>query len=310
MWDSPSPRLRQSLVSAPVARGRKEKQRIGEDPRNTRWLKNESNPGLKILSSMGWSSSSPSLGLAALSGTSEKPSWKRLPTANLPVLKSTTSGLGANPAQSISYVLRAPQFVRGSQAVISSSQDSPDLSTHVEDDKERASKLSITANGGNGGGFDDLLSRLNRRQKEAAPSSTEENQDSSFVLVASGTAEEEINQTNSDKPKKKKRVRIIEECQSEPPPKKKLKLSGLKHEKRRKKRHGLSSNLPSNTLSLTGSKSELSDDGLVATSSGPVKISRPFNPRMAARNKFINSKKLATSCNSVAMAEILGIPPA
>ncbi|CAH7674742.1 hypothetical protein PPACK8108_LOCUS9674, partial [Phakopsora pachyrhizi] len=100
---------------------RREKQKIGDDPRNTRWAKDESNPGFKLLSSMGWSPSRISLGLGASSNESNNniesnknpngSSWKKLPTSTLPIIKSSNLGLGCNPNQSSSSILGAPRFV-------------------------------------------------------------------------------------------------------------------------------------------------------------------------------------------------------
>ncbi|KAG0145381.1 hypothetical protein CROQUDRAFT_575467 [Cronartium quercuum f. sp. fusiforme G11] len=94
---------------------RKEKQKIGDDPRNTKWARNESNPGFKILSSMGWNPTTKTLGLTGdLSETLT--TWKKHPTTSLPVIKSDTSGLGANPNIAISSyngIGGSPCFVKG-----------------------------------------------------------------------------------------------------------------------------------------------------------------------------------------------------
>lgn len=192
--------------------GRKEKQKIGDDPRNTKWarswvsmfplygispdsirylvqrlsreygltnryhldvvtwpneqltLADEDNPGFKLLSSMGWTPAAKTLGLNGDSSSSIT-TWKKHPSAALPVIKSTTSGLGANPNMASSYcgIGGAPCFVRSTMSendLKPSDKTVVDIQP-VETEQDRKEKLAIVA-GGNGGGFSDLLSRLNQ----------------------------------------------------------------------------------------------------------------------------------------------------
>ncbi|EGG08110.1 uncharacterized protein MELLADRAFT_71542, partial [Melampsora larici-populina 98AG31] len=92
--------------------GRKEKQKIGDDPRNTKWARNEANPGFKLLSSMGWTPEVKTLGLTGSSSTTMT-TWKKSPSGALPIIKSNTSGIGANPNMAPSYngIGGAPCFV-------------------------------------------------------------------------------------------------------------------------------------------------------------------------------------------------------
>lgn len=287
-------------------------------------------------------------------------SWKRLPGAILPVIKSSTSGLGANPAQASSstYLTGAPRFVRGSQGIPPRPQSddmmeaSPMLAE--ENDPDQSTKIAIVSQGG---GFDDLLSRLNHAKNNTSATigstrtistlkPTEENKldGKAFLVVIDKDTQPKTKSgrkkdKKSSKPEKKKRVRILELCshrastptlesdllEDEQPKKKKSKkssqrsppeplqkekvssrASGEKSKKRKK------SALCSPIMSPPNPEQpvEEEDEELVATSSGPIRISRPINPRVAARAKFINSKKLASSAgNAQAMAEILGIPP-
>ncbi|KNZ56549.1 hypothetical protein VP01_2379g3 [Puccinia sorghi] len=335
--------------------GRKEKQKIGDDPRNTKWAKNESNPGFKILSSMGWTPSITTLGPGSTTSTGGKTGWKRLPGAILPVIKTTTSGLGANPAQASSstYLSGAPRFVRASQAS-SSVQSDVEACVTDEKDPDQSAKIAIVSQGG-GGGFDDLLSRLNHSATQSGTlistlKPIDENDSSTnepplVVLMDKSDTESKSKSGRKKKEKsprksdKKKRVRILELCstqststtslendllEEDQPKKKKSKKNSLRSEpkpstekrssssgkvhKSSKKKSILSR--PSLFLSATEQTVEEEDEELVATSSGPIRISRPINPRVAARAKFIRSKKLASSAgNAQAMAEILGIAP-
>jgi len=347
--------------------GRKEKQTIGEDPRNTKWAKNESNPGFKILSSMGWTPSITTLGSGSTGTAGGKTSWKRHPGAILPVIKTTTSGLGANGAQASSstYLSGAPRFVRASQASSTVPSDAePGMMPPHEKDPHQTAKIAIVSQAGPGG-FDDLLSRLNHaatRSPTLGSSRTMisflkpiDQQNSSnkvppLVVVMdksdseskskSGRTKKEKSLRKSDK---KKRVRILELCstqststaslesdlleeekdqptkkksknhsslpdQPNPSPEKKPLSSGAKVQKSSKRKSLLSR--PSLSPPALEQTVEEEDEELVATSSGPIRISRPINPRVAARAKFIKSKKLASSAgNAQAMAEILGIAP-
>ncbi|OAV86477.1 hypothetical protein PTTG_01205 [Puccinia triticina 1-1 BBBD Race 1] len=252
--------------------GRKDKQKIGDDPRNTKWAKNESNPGFKILSSMGWTPSTTTLGAASAASEPVQSTWKRLPGAILPVIKSTTSGLGANPAQASTstYLSGAPRFVRGSLGV-SFVESEAETSALAVPDPEQSTKLAIVSQGG---GFDDLLSRLNQSKSkpETRPSDS----------------------TKRKKSKKKSKCSELENAEEG---------QSTRKSKKSKKRKTLSTPEPEQPVD--------DDEEIVATPSGPIRISRPINPRVAARAKFINSKKLASSAGSAqAMAEILGIPPA
>ncbi|KAH9449417.1 hypothetical protein MJO28_010542 [Puccinia striiformis f. sp. tritici] len=326
--------------------GRKEKQKIGEDPRNTKWAKNEANPGFKILSSMGWSPSTTSLGAAASTSEPVVSSWKRLPGSILPVIKSSTSGLGANPAQASTstYLSGAPRFVRGSQAPSAVEPNGEPSSVIVEDDPERSNKIAIVSQGG---GFDDLLSRLNQSKPKTVTitSIEDESGEESFVVVLDQPTKLKKTKSGSKKEKtlkseKKKRVRILELCSAnksssdslqdkliedddQQPKKKKSKKNSERSEdepsekEKKLKRKSKKSEKPKTALAapsllITNPDQIIAngDEDLVVTPSGPIRISRPINPRVAARAKFIRSKKLASSAsNAQAMAEILGIPP-
>ncbi|KAI9623566.1 hypothetical protein KEM48_009461 [Puccinia striiformis f. sp. tritici PST-130] len=192
--------------------GCKEKQKIGEDPRNT----NKSR--FQILSSMGWSPSTTSLGAAASTSEPVVSSWKRLPGSILPVIKSSTSGLGANPAQASTstYLSGAPRFVRGSQAPSAVEPNGEPSSVIVEDDPERSNKIAIVSQGG---GFDDLLSRLNQSKPKTVTitSIEDESGEESFVVVLDQPTKLKKTKSGSKKEKtlkseKKKRVRILELC--------------------------------------------------------------------------------------------------
>lgn len=368
---------------------RKQKQRIGDDPRNTRWAKNQSNPGFKILSSMGWSPSTTSLGAASASSEPIQSTWKRLPTSALPIFRPSTSGLGANPNQACSstYLSGPPRFVPGSQLTPDPELDparttpTPMTGPSIESHQDRSSKLSIVTAGG--GGFDDLLTRLNKKKSvnkattittgathhNLSSSEADDLNDQSFVVVLEDPSKKSLQPTPSDQiaketvgPKQTKRVRILEFRRSvsslelDQPKKKKSRRSkgeSVKADDRllssnpkdyytkTLKRFGSASSKKSKRkLKLLSGSSSTSthrsdhqdrslpighgahspphpqaarddeDDELVETSAGPLRISRPINPRVAARAKFIKSKKLASSTqNAAAMAEILGIPP-
>lgn len=365
--------------------GRKSKQRIGDDPRNTRWAKNQFNPGFKILSSMGWSPSTTCLGTSANSNEPVRSSWKRLPGSVLPIVQSTKSGLGSNPNQacSNSYLLGAPRFVRATQPT-NSVETALESTSSIENDLDRSNKIAIVTGGG--GGFDDLLSRLNQSRNTTQPKSTQENHElqsiqengtvnDSFVLVSVGeTTKENLNNKENQKftlrsslidiknrknqpNKPKKRVRILGFCQEsnqknstnrnlhtqekeeQGPKLKKIKKNPSKgHDAIQQSEEATNtvnankkpkivqinkptSSLISNLTHLRKPEPIIKEDQnqessmTTALTTGettnpvPLKISRPINPRVASRAKYINSKKMASSQNAAAMAEILGIPP-
>ncbi|KAL8280971.1 hypothetical protein RQP46_006650 [Phenoliferia psychrophenolica] len=80
--------------------GTKQKQRIPDDPRNTKWANDTSAPGFRLLSSMGWTPTAPALGnvdsqsLISLGGGSTFS--KKISV--IPTAKDNTLGIGARKA--------------------------------------------------------------------------------------------------------------------------------------------------------------------------------------------------------------------
>ncbi|KAH9809023.1 hypothetical protein DFH28DRAFT_906989 [Melampsora americana] len=273
---------------------RKDKQRIGDDPRNTKWARNEANPGFKLLSSMGWTPDVKTLGLTGSSSTTMT-TWKKSPSGALPIIKSNTSGIGANPNTAPSYngLGGAPCFV--SSRMKENQEGKVTESELLENEEDRKEKIAIVGSG-NGGGYSDLLSRLNQsKYKETKNQSLEdikekeEEEEEEEKLTKEGTLKRK---------KSKKSSKAIETQRFE----KKKESKKLKKEKTHSRSDSRSS---VNSENQSSSKRDEEEDH----ESNHLSISRPLNPRMAARSKYIKSKKLATSLNATAMAEILGIHP-
>lgn len=193
-----------------------------------------------------------------------------------------------------------------------------------------------------GGVFDDLLNRLNSQVKGKAPSSAGQNT-TDHLTMPSGAGEPEPapategskkgqkrrsgelidqNQLNCEaQTKPKKRVRIADSVtEEEPKSKKQLKedakeakrrQKAMRKEQKKKEKERRKAKASKNSTSVSHeptSTMQSGDENIAPLDSGSLQISRPMNPRMAARAKYITSKKMANSQNAVAMAEILGIP--
>lgn len=131
-----------------LADSNKKKQKISEDPRNTKWATDEKRPGFKMLLKMGWSPSH------AATLTPEGPiQSKRL--TSIPVAKEDTIGLGAAPnGPSASSIFS--KFGSKGLSFVTASKDG---SVQVMKDRN-----SLTE----GGHFAGLLERLNAANKSAA----------------------------------------------------------------------------------------------------------------------------------------------
>lgn len=136
--------------------GGKVKQRINEDPRNTRWATDTSAPGFRLLSSMGWNPTAPSLGNATSQSliAASSPAFSKKVSV-IPVAKDDNAGIGARKPGSVNPIggLRSMGLPSvGGMGFVSASQRS--MAEIVGEEQEELKKKS-------GGEFGRLLERLN-----------------------------------------------------------------------------------------------------------------------------------------------------
>lgn len=130
----------------------KRKQKISEDPRNTKWAHDTSRPGFKMLLKMGWSPSHS----ATLTPDGPLQS-KRL--TSIPVAKEDTIGLGANKSGGPSASSIFSKFGSKGLAFVTASKDG---SAEVLRDKHNLTE---------GNHFAGLLQKLNAANSSSSGSS-------------------------------------------------------------------------------------------------------------------------------------------
>jgi len=128
--------------------GRQEKQRISDDPRNTKWANDSSRRGFKLLKAMGWSPDSQTL-------TPIAPDLNRS-LHSVPVAKSDTLGIGATKHLTVSSIFSS--FGSKTMRFVNAAN-------HSDDDRSPAVFKKD--------GFDDLLARLNKVDNSADVSEEE-----------------------------------------------------------------------------------------------------------------------------------------
>lgn len=155
--------------------GRRERQRITDDPRNTKWINDESSPGQRLLRSMGWTpdsdSDAPKTGLMAFNGT------KRLRA--IPIPKTGMEGIGfrQNGPGAASATGALPSSTSGSMASAASNMFSKlGSKAALQFVSAGASNEVINRAKTEGGEFASLLSRLNA-SASATPAATDTEQD-------------------------------------------------------------------------------------------------------------------------------------
>ncbi|KAK4704181.1 hypothetical protein P7C70_g2032, partial [Phenoliferia sp. Uapishka_3] len=238
--------------------GNNPKQRIPDDPRNTKWANDTSAPGFRLLSSMGWTPTAPSLGNAEsqsliLTGGGSTFSKK---VSVIPTAKDNTLGIGARKNGAGIGGIRAMGVPMGSMGFVSASVPG-----------EGAVEEPVAKTGGE---FGRLLERLNAAKLAAAAAE---------ALEGGATEEGE-----SKRDKKRKRDREQDD-------------------------NAASAAVESAPTSLINTPSPIVP--LSPAASAPASPAGTIlkNPRMAARSKHLRAKRMASSSNAAAMAEILGIAP-
>lgn len=155
--------------------GRRERQRITDDPRNTKWINDESSPGQRLLRSMGWTpdsdSETPKTGLMAFSGT------KRLRAIPLPKTGMEGIGFRQNGPGAASATGALPSSTSGSMASAASNMFSKlGSKAALQFVSAGASNEVINRAKTEGGEFASLLSRLNA-SASATSAATDTEQD-------------------------------------------------------------------------------------------------------------------------------------
>jgi Pin2-interacting protein X1 len=140
--------------------GNTRKTKIPDDPRNTKWANDVSAPGFRLLSSMGWTPASPSLGLAAsqdlITAGGSRAFSKKISV--IPIAKDDNLGIGARRGAG-SGGMRAmgvPMMLGGSAGM-----GFVTAAPVVRDDDGVVVPQIATATSGGGGEFGRLLERLN-----------------------------------------------------------------------------------------------------------------------------------------------------
>lgn len=136
-----------------LADSNKKKQKISEDPRNTKWATDEQRPGFKMLMKMGWSPAH------SATLTPEGPIHSKRLTS-IPVAKEDTIGLGAS-ANGPSASSIFSKFGSKGLSFVTASKDGS-----VEVLRDRHNKTE-------GGHFAGLLERLNAANKSNNNSSSQ-----------------------------------------------------------------------------------------------------------------------------------------
>ena len=238
--------------------GRRDKQRIVEDPRNTKWLNDESSPGHRLLRSMGWKPDSDSSRSALKTGLMAHHSTKRLRA--IPIAKSGAEGIGYKPDGAIASASLEQLPSRPSTAQIGIASAASSVFTRLGS-KAALKFVSAGANAEvvsraktDGGEFQGLLQRLN----------------------AATARVEAPTESNDGKPENDP-IEETKEEQRERRGKRKLE----KDQKRQAKRARIAQQVPSATPLTTAACSDKEPIPVTTISNSEVRQSVNLNPRMA-----------------------------
>ncbi|KAH8920752.1 hypothetical protein BT69DRAFT_1283728 [Atractiella rhizophila] len=274
--------------------GRKQKQRIGEDPRNQKWALDASRTSYKLLTSMGWSSNSDELNRSR----TYKSGFKRRPI--VPKARSNDPshanlGLGAAPGQSITHgglwdtsgrvrlmgLIEGMGWVRGQG-----------LRSTINGEEYAIKEPKKTVQGGE---FGRLLERLNSKKRKKEDLDKEAVESAAPVL-----SQEEPNlaraEEESEEPLRKKRKKEKKEKKSGSS---KREVSTVKEDEEKKPE--------TQTDSVTVSSSTIPTP---PDSHQPSPAPPPPQHRLAiaSRSRNVAAKRRAAQ-DANAMREILGLPP-
>ncbi|TNY19765.1 Proteophosphoglycan 5 [Rhodotorula diobovata] len=258
--------------------GASKKQRIQDDPRNTRWAQDTSAPGFRLLASMGWNpESAPTLGnaqsQAAILANGGSVFSKRI--ASIPTAKDDTLGIGMKRGS-------AAAVVGSLKALGVPSATGANAATPLTSGFVTAGSMTpqdgVTGGGSGGGEFGNLLARLNKLKEQngtlsasasPAPEPSEQHKKKRKRSSSASSSSSAVSSDSSDS----------DDSDAEPTP---------------------------STSTLPAAPSP-APDAVPAPSAAALAILR--NPRMAARSKHLRAKRMATASNASAMAEILGLAP-
>ncbi|KAK9899332.1 hypothetical protein P389DRAFT_168293 [Cystobasidium minutum MCA 4210] len=283
--------------------GRREKQIITADPRNTRWLNDTSSPGHRLLAGMGYD--------PAIANSSEKKtglygheSSKRL--KQIPIAKGGMEGIGFKPAGSGANValgalptrMAAPGSLASAASSIFSKLGSRAALQFVT---AGASKEVINRSKTEGGEFGGLLARLNAAA--ASASATPEPEATEVVeVVVQETSEGDtpVNEEDEDEDERRRRKK-----------QRKLEKAAEKAEKKERK---LAKKLAkaSKEQSNDSATDSAASPSVTTPSELPVDAPSANALRMqhwnASRSRNLRAKRMLHA-SADAMAEILGIAP-
>jgi hypothetical protein len=268
--------------------GRREKQVIGADPRNTKWANDTSNPGHRLLSSMGWKADGAATENEKRSGLMAHASTKRLRV--IPVPKAGMEGIGYRPnaAAAASVSLALPGSGGGGTGSRASTASSifarMGSKAALQFVSAGATKEVINKAKTEGGEFQGLLARLNAASASASPAPSSADEDATPVKGEAAPAVEEGSAGDDDE----EEAAPAGETKAERKERRRRKKLG-KEEKRAAKRarKAAKNGAPVEVVLLPTPAP--SDDGQQAVAVVPAVAESPivplqpmaFNPRMA-----------------------------
>lgn len=210
--------------------GRREKQVIPSDPRNTRWINDTSSPGHRLLSSMGYdpANANSSQHKVGLYGHNTSKRLRQIPIAKggMEGIGFKPSGPGANVALGAlpSKMAGAPSMASAASSIFSKLGSRAALQFVTAGSSKEVINKAKTE----GGEFGGLLARLNAASASATPEPMDVEVTELVVVQTSAVESEDENDEDTDKRQRKKQRKLEKAAKKEAKLAKKLAKSSSK----------------------------------------------------------------------------------